>query len=93
MALLLRYKKEIRECLNIKADIQVIDNSIFVKPFKIREEGKPFMDKQMERLVSFGILTKNRTSHTSPVMLITRKLTKDCKPVVDIRLLNTRILT
>ena len=40
----------------------------------------------MERLVSLGILSKNSTSHTSPVMLITRKLT------VDFRLLNTRIL-
>ena len=29
---------------------------------------------------------------TSPVMLITRKLTKDKRPVVDFRLLNTRIL-
>ena len=31
-------------------------------------------------------------SHTSPVMLITRKFTKDKRPVVDFRLLNTRIL-
>ena len=46
----------------------------------------------MERLVSLGILSKNSTSHTSPVMLITRKLTKDKRPVVDFRLLNTRIL-
>ena len=45
----------------------------------------------MQRLVSLGILTRNTTSHTSPVMLITRKLTKDKRPVVDFRLLNTRI--
>ena len=50
------------------------------------------MDKQIERLVSLGILTKNSTSHTSPVMLITRKLTNDKRPVVDFRLLNIRIL-
>ena len=50
------------------------------------------MDEQMERLVSLGILSKNSTSHTSPVMLITRKMTKDKRPVVDFRLLNTRIL-
>ena len=55
-------------------------------------DDKPFMDDQMERLVSLGILSKNSTSHTSPVMLITRKLTKDKRPVVDFRLLNTRIL-
>ena len=50
------------------------------------------MDKKMERFVSLGILTKNSTSHTSPVMLITRKLTNDKRLVVDFRLLNTRIL-
>ena len=31
------------------------------------------------------------TSHTSPVMLITRKVTQDKRPVVDFCLLNTRI--
>ena len=50
------------------------------------------MDKQLERLVSLGVLSKNSTSHTSPVMLITRELTKDKRPVVDFRLLNRRIL-
>ena len=50
------------------------------------------MDRQMERLISLGILSRNSTSHTSPVMLITRKLTKDKRPVVDFHLLNTRIL-
>ena len=50
------------------------------------------MDRQMERLISLGILSRNSTSHTSPVMFITRKLTKDKRPVVDFRLLNTRIL-
>ena len=46
----------------------------------------------MERLLSLDILTKNSTIHTSPIMLITRKLTKDCRTFVDFRLLNTRIL-
>ena len=63
---------------NLTADIKVIDESpFFVRPFPLSEGDKPFMDKQMERLVSFGILSKNSTSHTSPVMLITRKLTND----------------
>ena len=59
-------------------------NPIFVRPFKFSEEDKPLMDKQM-------LLSKNSTSHTSPVILNTRKLTKDKMPVVDLRLLNTRI--
>ena len=46
----------------------------------------------MKRLVSLGILSKNSTSHTSPAMLITHKLTKDKRLVVDFRLLMARIL-
>ena len=99
MRMLIKYRDafslrdEIGECPNLKADIKVIDESpFFVRPFPISEKDKPFMDEQMERLVSLGILSKNSTSHTSPVMLITRKMTKDKRPVVDFRLLNTRIL-
>ena len=99
MKMLIKYRDafslrdEIGQCPNLKADIKVIDDSpFFVRPFPISENDKPFMDDQMERLVSLGILSKNSTSHTSPVMLITRKLTKDKRPVVDFRLLNTRIL-
>ena len=99
MKMLIKYRDafslrdEIGECPNLKADIKVIDESpFFVRPFPISEKDKPFMDEQMERLVSLGILSKNSTSHTSPVMLITRKMTKDRRPVVDFRLLNTRIL-
>ena len=96
MKMLIKYRDafslrdEIGECPNLKADIKVIDESpFFVRPFPISEKDKPFMDEQMERLVSLGILSKNSTSHTSPVMLITRKMTKDKRPVVD---LDTRIL-
>ena len=99
MKMLIKYRNafslrdEIGECPNLEADIKVIDDSpFFVRPFPISESDKPYMDYQMERLVSLGILSKNSTSHTSPVMLITRKLTKDKRPVVDFRLLNTRIL-
>ena len=99
MKLILRYREafsirdEIGACPNLTANIQVIDeSSFFVRPFPLSEPDKEFMDQQMERLVSLGILSKNSTSHTSLVMLITRKLTKDKRPVVDFRLLNTRIL-
>ena len=85
-------RDEIGECPNIKIDIDVIDDTpFFVRPFPISEEDKPIMDKQMQRLVSLKILSKNITSRTSPVMLITRKVTKDKWPVVDFRLLNTQI--
>ena len=98
LQLIIKYKKafslrdEIGNCPNIEIDIDVIDDTpFFVRPFPISEEDKPIMDRQMKRLVSLGILSRNTTSHTSPVMLITRKVTKDKRPVVDFRLLNTRI--
>ena len=85
-------RDEIGHCPNIKMDKDVIDDSpFFVRPFPISEDDKPIMDWQMQRLVSLGILSRNTTSHTSPVMLITRKVTRDKRPVVDFRLLNTRI--
>ena len=85
-------RDEIGECPNITIDIDVIDDSpFFVRPFPISQEDKPIMDCQMQRLVSLGILSKNTTSHTSPVMLITRKIGADKRPVVDFRLLNTRV--
>ena len=85
-------RDEIGQCPNITIDIDVIDKSpFFVRPFSINEKDKPIMDWQMERLVHLGILSKNSTSHTSPVMLITRKHNYK-RPIVDFRLLNTRIL-
>ena len=62
MKMLIKYRDafslrdEIGECPNLKADIKVIDESpFFVRPFPISEKDKPFMDEQMERLVSLGI--------------------------------------
>ena len=49
------------------------------------------MDHQINRLVSLRTLSPNNTSHTSPVMLITHKVTQDKRPIVDFCLLNTRI--
>ena len=84
---------EIGQYQNIKIDIEVIDESLFfVRPFPISQKVKPIMDWQKERLVSLGILSKNSSSHTSLVMLISNKLTKGKRPVVEFRLLNTRIL-
>ena len=98
MRMINRYKRafslcdEIRECPNIQLNIDIIDDSpFFVRPFPIVEKDKPIMDRQINRLISLGILSPNNTIHTSPVMLITRKVTQDKCPVVDFCLLNTHI--
>ena len=90
MTMIKKYKKafslcdEIGECPNIKMDIDVDDDSpFFVRLFFLSEKDKPIMDKQMNWLVALGILSKHNTSHTSPVMLITWKVTNDKWPVVD----------
>ena len=99
MDLVITYKEafslrdEIGKCPDIKASIEINDPStFFVKPFPIAEEDKPLMDKCMKKLVALGILTKNSTTHTSPVMLVARKGNERKRPVVDFRLLNTRII-
>ena len=81
-------RDEIGKCPDIKID----DPPFFVRPFPIHEEDKPMMDKYMAKLVSLGILSKNNTTHTSPVMLVARKGMKNKRPVVDFRLLNTQIM-
>ena len=79
-------RDEIGQCPNIKIDIDVIDDSpFFVRPFPIHEEDKPIMDRYKAKLVSLGILTKNNTTHTSSVMLVARKGTKNKRPVLDFR--------
>ena len=99
MDLIVTYKKafslrdEIGKCPDIKVNIEVNDPStFFVRPFPIAEEDKPPIDKCMQKLVSLGILTKNSTTHTSLVMLVARKGNERKRPVVDFRLLNTRIV-
>ena len=86
-------RDEIGKCPDIKVNIEVNDPStFFVRPFPIAEEDEPLMDKCMQKLVLLGILTKNSTTHTSPVMLVARKGNEKKRPVVDFRLLNTRII-
>ena len=99
MDLIVAYKKafslrdEIGKCPDIKVNIEVNDPStFFVRPFPIAEEDKPLMDRCMQKLVLLGILTKNSITHTSPVMLVARKGNERKRPVVDFRLLNTRIV-
>ena len=86
-------RDEIGRCPDIKVNVEVNDPStFFVRPFPIAEEDKPLMDRCMQKLAALGILSKNSTTHTSPVMLVTRKGNERKRPVVDFRLLNTRII-
>ena len=55
------------------------------------EENKTLIDKQMKRLCYLGMLKEGFSPHSSLVMLISRKITKDKRAVTNFRHLNVRI--
>ena len=57
----------------------------------MKEENKTLIDKEMKQLCYLSILKEEFSVHTSPVMLISRKLMQDIRVVTDIRHLNVRI--
>ena len=98
MDMLFKYREafslrdDIDTCLNIEVEIDVRDKSpFFIRPYHMREEDKAFIDKEMKLLCYMGILKKGFSAYSSPVMLISRKLTKDKRVVTDFRHLNMRI--
>ena len=80
--MLYRYKEafslrdEMGTCSNIEVEINVTDKSTFlIRPYLVREEDKAFIDKEMKQLCYMGILKEGFLAYSSPVMLISRKLT------------------
>ena len=83
---------EIGTSPNIEVEIDVTDKALFfIRPYHVREEDKAFIDKEMKWLCYMGILKEGFSAYSSPVMLISRKLTKDKRVVTDFRHLNMRI--
>ena len=83
---------EIGTCPNIEVVIEVTDRlPFFIRPYHLRQEDKEIIDKEMKRLCYMGILKEGFSAYSSPVMLISRKLTKDKRVVTDFRHLNVRI--
>ena len=85
-------RDEIGTCPNIKVEIDVMDSSpFFIRPFHAKGEDKAILDKEMKRLCYLGILKEGFSAYSSPVMLISRKVTQDKRVVTDFRHLNMRI--
>ena len=85
-------RNEIGTCPNIKVEIDVTDSSpFFIRPLHAREEDKAILDKEMKRLCYLGILKEGFSAYSSPVMLISRKMTQDKRVMADFRHLNMRI--
>ena len=49
------------------------------------------MDKERKHLCYLGVLKEGFLAYSSPVMLISRKVTQDKRTVADLRHLNVRI--
>ena len=73
-------------------EIDITDESpFFIRPYHVREEDKAIIDKEMKWLCYMGILKGGFSAYSSPVMLISKKLTKDKRVVTNFRHLNVRI--
>ena len=86
------FRDEIGMCPNIEVNIEVTDNlPFFIWPYHVKEEDRAVLDKEMRRLCYLGILKEGFSAYSSPVMLISRKVTSDKRVVTDFRHLNMRI--
>ena len=64
----------------------------FIRPFSVKENIKPKIDKEMEKLTILGILKKGLSGYSSPAMPIPRKNSDIPCIVADFRYLNTKLL-
>ena len=84
-------RDEIGTCPNIEVEIDITEKAhSSIRPFHTREEDKTLLDKEMKRLCYLGILKEGFSAYSSPVMLVSRKMTKDKRVVTDFRHLNMR---
>ena len=82
----------LRDEIGMCPNIEVTDNSpFFIRPYHVKEEDRAVLDKEMRRLCYLGILNEGFSAYSSPVMLISRKMTSGKRVVTDFRHLNMRI--
>ena len=85
-------RDEIGTCPNIEVEIDVTDKTSFlIRLFHAKEEDKAILHKEMKRLCYLLILKEGFSAYSSPVMLISRKVTQDKRVVTYFRHLNMQI--
>ena len=84
MDMLYKYKEafslrnEIGTCPNIEVEIDVMDKSpFFIRPYLVKEEDNNCIDKEVKHLCCLGVLKEGFSAYSSPVILISRKVTQD----------------
>ena len=83
MDMLYKYKdtfsisNDIGICQNIEVQKDITNKSpYFIRPYHVKEGDKDILDKEMKRLC-FRYIKGRFSAHSRPVMLISRKVTKD----------------
>ena len=67
-------RDEIGTCPYFEVKLKLRDDKpFFVRPYNIREDQKPIIQKEMDWLEKLGIIQKGLTGYSSPVLLVKRK--------------------
>ena len=86
-------RDEIGTCPYFEVKLKLQDDKpFFVRPYNIREDQKPIIQKEMDRLEKLGIIRKGLTGYSSPVLLVKRKQQNLYRVVTDFRVLNERLV-
>ena len=79
-------RDEIGTYPNTEVEIDATDKfAFFIRLYQVQEEDKKILDKEMKRLCYLGILKEGLSAYWSPVMPLSRKVTKDKRTVTDFR--------
>ena len=85
-------RDEIGTCPYFEVKLKLRDDKpFFVRPYNIREDQKPIIQKEMDRLEKLGIIRKGLTGYSSPVLLVKCKEQNLYRVVTDFRVLNERL--
>ena len=75
-------------CPNIEVEIDITDKTpLFIRPFHAKEEDKIILAKEVKEIVLLRNIKRRFSAYSSPVMLISRKMTVK-RVVTDFRHLN-----
>ena len=86
-------RDEIGTCPYFEVKLKLRDDKpFFVRPYNIREDQKPIIQKEMDRLEKLGIIRKGLTRYSSPVLLVKRKQQNLYRVVTDFTVLNERLV-
>ena len=78
-------------CTRFEVDFELTsDDPFYIRPYTVSQAEKVLIDRELERLERMGVLAQGMTDFSSPVMLVSKKGTKDKRVVADFRYLNQR---